>query len=67
MDVIKLKILLDKVDHASNRIYQKEVVLFIGNTGAGKSTFIHYLSGSKMKKELINGIEHIGPSEIVND
>ena len=67
MDTIKLKSLLDKVDFASNRIFQKDVVLLLGNTGAGKSTFIHYLSGSKMKRELVKGIEHIGPSEIVNE
>ena len=50
VNVIKLKGLLDKVDFSSNRIFNKDVVLLIGNTGAGKSTTIHYLSGSKMKK-----------------
>ncbi len=39
----------------------------MGKTGAGKSTMIHFLAGSKMIKQKVNGIDHIGPAEISNE
>ena len=37
-----------------------KTILFLGRTGAGKSTTIQYLAGSKMKQQNINGLDHIG-------
>jgi ABC-type uncharacterized transport system ATPase subunit len=62
VDIPKLKALLKKVEEASLRVKDKNVILFLGNTGAGKSTTIHYLAGSKMVKTLVDGISHIGPA-----
>jgi septin family protein len=39
-------------------------LVLLGDTGSGKSTCIHYLAGSEMKKTTINDLPHIEP--IVN-
>jgi ribosome biogenesis GTPase A len=35
--------------------------MFLGDTKTGKSTTIHFLAGSKMRKVILNGIDHIEP------
>ncbi|ETN98841.1 hypothetical protein RFI_38646, partial [Reticulomyxa filosa] len=42
------------------------VILFLGGTGSGKSTLIHYLAGSKMEKQIVDGNNHIAPVEVKN-
>jgi hypothetical protein len=38
-----------------SQVSDKDVVLLLGCTGAGKSTIVHYLAGSKMVKKFIKG------------
>ena len=38
---------------------KKNLVLVVGKTGSGKTTFIHYLSGIKLKYQEKNEIEVI--------
>jgi energy-coupling factor transporter ATP-binding protein EcfA2 len=54
------------VNEAASQIRDKDIILMLGNTGSGKSTTIHFLAGSKMEEMEINGIFHIGPSQITN-
>lgn len=42
-------------------IEDKDTILLLGSTGAGKSTTVHYLAGSKMRLVKINSIPHIEP------
>ena len=46
------------------KIENENIYLFIGLTGSGKSTSIHYLSGSIMKNSPVNGQNHIAPVKI---
>ncbi|ETN99469.1 hypothetical protein RFI_38005, partial [Reticulomyxa filosa] len=64
-----IKLMLDlvkKAEEAEAQIKDKNVILFLGGTGVGKSTLIHFLSGSKMEQQTINGIDHIAPVRIKN-
>ncbi|ETN98286.1 hypothetical protein RFI_39224, partial [Reticulomyxa filosa] len=58
--------LVKKAEEAANKIKDKNVILFIGGTGAGKSTLIHFLAGSKMKKQTVDGKPHIAPVKVIN-
>ncbi|KAF9756169.1 hypothetical protein NGRA_3297, partial [Nosema granulosis] len=58
--------LVDKVDNIAQSIKDKDIIFFLGGTGSGKSTTIHFLAGSKMKVTYLNGIKHIAPVEIIN-
>lgn len=51
---------------AISRIKDRDIIVFLGNTGNGKSTTIHYLSGSKMKLVKVGNVTHIAPTEITN-
>ena len=42
--------LFDKAKIAAESVRDKDVIILIGSTGTGKSTTIHFLSGSKMEK-----------------
>ena len=66
LNIQALKILIGKVDEAARLIHDKDVVLFLGGTGAGKSTTIHYLAGSKMRQTEIGGLPHILAEESKN-
>ena len=48
-----------KVDDAADVIKNKDIILLLGNTGAGKSTTLHFLAGSKMIATRIKGLNHI--------
>ena len=56
---------VERAKVAAEEIKGKDVVLLIGVTGAGKSTTIQYLYGTKMGKIRRNGIEYIGPAQEV--
>ncbi|ETO02742.1 hypothetical protein RFI_34671, partial [Reticulomyxa filosa] len=58
--------LVEKAKEAANEIKDKNVILFIGGTGAGKSTLVHFLAGSKMEKQTVDGKPHIAPVNIIN-
>lgn len=53
--------LIDKSEYAKSVMENKDVILFLGNSGAGKSTTIHFLAGSKMKRVRQKGFYHIEP------
>ncbi|CAF4686848.1 unnamed protein product, partial [Rotaria sp. Silwood2] len=48
-----------KVDDAADGIKNKDIIFLLGNTGAGKSTTLHFLAGSKMIATRIKGLNHI--------
>ncbi|KAL4480832.1 hypothetical protein ABPG72_001701 [Tetrahymena utriculariae] len=61
-----MKRLINEANKASNLIKGQDIILFLGNTGAGKSTTVHFLSGSRMvelKNEIKKGrfLTYIGP------
>ena len=59
--------LITKTQNAAKRIQDKDIILFLGVTGSGKSTTIHFLAGSKMKKTFVEGLKHIEPYIIANE
>jgi hypothetical protein len=64
VDVQELVYLVSKTAEAAETIAHKDIILLLGNTGAGKSTTIHLLAGSQMEKD--EGSEHIRPGEVRN-
>lgn len=65
--------LINKATEASQLILDKDIILFLGCTGSGKSTTIHFLAGSRLEQKKVltgqhEGVEtfdvHIGPVEI---
>ncbi|CAF4867046.1 unnamed protein product, partial [Rotaria sp. Silwood1] len=58
--------LIEKVDDAAHLIKNKNIILFLGETGSGKSTTIHFLAGSQMQRVILNGLNHISPINIKN-
>jgi hypothetical protein len=53
--------LIEKTAAAIEQIQNQDIILLLGVTGAGKSTTIHFLAGSKMKKIMVKGMKHIAP------
>ncbi|CAF0744473.1 unnamed protein product [Adineta steineri] len=66
LDISELFRLVEKTNDAADLVKNKEVMLFLGDTGSGKSTAIHFFSGSKMIEQEIAGLDHITPTEIHN-
>ncbi|CAF4640605.1 unnamed protein product [Rotaria socialis] len=58
--------LVKKVDETTHLIEGKDIILFLGETGAGKSTAIHFFAGSTMTRVKVNGLNHISPTNIQN-
>ncbi|CAF1067839.1 unnamed protein product [Rotaria sp. Silwood1] len=58
--------LTKKVDDAAHLIKDKNIILFFGEAGTGKSTIIHFLGGCQMKYVKVNGLNHITPISIKN-
>lgn len=48
-DVNEFRILVNENEAVANVVKDKDIVLLLGGTGAGKSTLIQYLAGTKMK------------------
>jgi energy-coupling factor transporter ATP-binding protein EcfA2 len=46
-------------------IKNKDIILLLGSTGAGKSTLMHFLAGSKMRLTEVSGIEHLEPEVVM--
>lgn len=57
--------LIAKTKEAAKRIESQDIILLLGGTGAGKSTTIHWLGGSTMKKTFVGGLKHIAPVEVL--
>jgi flagellar biosynthesis GTPase FlhF len=62
VDIHDLRRLLDKTKKAELSIKNKNIILFIGDTGAGKTTTILGLYGLKMVKKLFKGMDWITTS-----
>lgn len=53
--------LISKTDEASKSLKEKDVSVYFGTSGSGKTTTLLYSSGVPMKKVLLNGLPHIKP------
>ena len=62
VDINDIRRLLDKTKKAELSIKNKNIILFIGDTGAGKTTTILGLYGLKMVKKLFKGMDWITTS-----
>lgn len=65
----EMKRLVDLTNESAKLIADKEIVLLVGSTGAGKSTTIHFLAGSEMKmvrEKISDGtfLNHIKPVKL---
>ncbi|EAR87661.2 helicase carboxy-terminal domain protein (macronuclear) [Tetrahymena thermophila SB210] len=61
LNVNEMNRLINEANKASNIMKGQDIILFLGNTGAGKSTTVHFLSGSRMVKLKSEFIDYIGP------
>jgi GTP-binding protein EngB required for normal cell division len=61
LNILYMTSLIENFEYAKSVMENKDIILFLGNTGAGKSTTIHFLAGSKMKKVRQKGFYHIEP------
>ena len=66
LNVPEILRLVEKSNSAVELVKDQNIILFLGETGSGKSTTIHYLSGSKMIETVVDGMPHIGYSEVRN-
>ena len=64
-DISKFLERYNEYKNASKQLKNENVVFFIGNTGAGKSTTIHYLKGSQMARHN-QYHDHIIPIKVKN-
>jgi len=62
----EMKRLINAAEKCADTIADSDIILLLGETGAGKSSLIHYLAGSKMIQTRINGLNHIMPTDIKN-
>ncbi len=67
LNLTKIKCLLKNVDETISIVKNQHLIVFLGNTGVGKSTTIHFLAGSKMVKTKIDNIPTIQPISEGND
>lgn len=63
-DIFEMENLINKSKKTSDLLKNQDVILLLGYTGSGKSTLVHFLSGSKLVKEKIemkpgHFLEHI--------
>ncbi|ETO12050.1 hypothetical protein RFI_25326, partial [Reticulomyxa filosa] len=65
-DIAKMLELTKKADEAAKAIKDKDVILFLGGTGTGKSTLIHFLAGSELERKTVDNRLHIVPTKIKN-
>ena len=61
-DIKKMLHLYDQTAAAAQRVKGKDICLLLGHTGAGKSTTIHFLAGSKMVQDPKS--LHIFPTDV---
>lgn len=67
VDLPYLMELLEETHQAQNVIAGKDVLLLIGNTGAGKTTTLLYLAGCKMEEQERDGEDHYEPVDFPSD
>ncbi|KAL4489799.1 hypothetical protein ABPG72_022439 [Tetrahymena utriculariae] len=71
LNINEMKRLIQQADIAAEMIEGQEIILLLGGTGAGKSTTIHFLAGSKMgfqEIQLEQGsfLQYIAPVQVNN-
>ncbi|CAF4570792.1 unnamed protein product [Rotaria sp. Silwood2] len=66
LNIQELFRLVEKVGDAAQKIKGKKIILFLGGTGSGKSTTIHFLGGTKFEVVKVKGIKHFQPAKIIN-
>ena len=64
-NVTKLLDRYNEYKNACKDLEGKNIVLFLGSTGSGKSTTIHYLKGSKMEQDSQHS-EHMSPVNVTD-
>ncbi|KAL4489802.1 hypothetical protein ABPG72_022442 [Tetrahymena utriculariae] len=72
LNINEMKRLIQEADNTAQKIEGQDIILLLGGTGAGKSTTIHFLAGSKMVEEKIEiqqgeFLQYIAPNEIKNE
>jgi hypothetical protein len=65
-DIREFQVLVSKARAASDSVKGQDILLLLGRTGAGKSTTIHFLAGSKMERKKVDGLDHIAPITVKN-
>lgn len=66
LNISELFRIIKRVDTTAEKIKNKDIILFLGGTGSGKSTLIHFFAGSKMEWQKVKGLNHIAPTKIMN-
>ena len=67
LNVREIERLVKETEKCAEMIKDEDILLFMGETGSGKSTHIHFLAGSKMiETKTIEGLYHIMPTNIKN-
>jgi len=66
IDMGKLIRYVKQTESAANTIKGKDVILFLGGSGSGKSTTIHFLAGSEMRQVVVDGLDHVEPVKVFN-
>jgi len=59
LNIHELKRLIKENGNAGDLIKGKDIILLLGETGAGKTTIIQFLLGMKMQEKTIRGMLHI--------
>jgi len=67
LDIPETIYLVQKANEVAYLIKKQHVILFMGSTGAGKSTTIHFLAGSEMVSRIKNGLSHISPINVTDE
>ncbi|ETO25173.1 hypothetical protein RFI_11973 [Reticulomyxa filosa] len=65
-DIVSMLTLVKKAEEEANQIKDKNVILLLGGTGTGKSTLVHFLAGSTMEQQEVDGRPHICPTKVKN-
>jgi ABC-type glutathione transport system ATPase component len=58
-DIPNFTKLVNVSEKAVMKVGDEDLFLLIGDSGSGKSTTIHYLAGSTMKKTEVDGVPHV--------
>ncbi|CAF3169178.1 unnamed protein product, partial [Rotaria sp. Silwood2] len=66
LNVQELSRLVQKANEAAQKTKGQDIIFLVGKTGAGKSTMIHFLAGSKFAEIKLKGMSHIHPTVIKN-
>ncbi|EAR88867.2 helicase carboxy-terminal domain protein (macronuclear) [Tetrahymena thermophila SB210] len=65
LNINEMKRLIHEVDKAAQVVEGQDIIIFLGVTGVGKSTTIHFLAGSEMAEQKIQIQEGVFNNQIV--